>query len=157
MNISNKLSQNFIWEMMYSGRYRKTRLQITRTLSNILQPRVFIFMLSGITIIFLTFLTSNNAAEIAISGIASVFIGIGVNNFSMIEAHLKEERRTKMKTGQTAHILRVTNSMIEDLNAELSTLKDENIKSEFDKIYRFVRLGIQLIEDDEHDKLFNPL
>jgi hypothetical protein len=151
MNISNKITQTFISEILDSGRYRKTRLHIKHTVTNILHPRVFIFMLVGITIIFLTFLTSNNAVEIAISGIASVFIGIGVNNYSMIENHLKEERRFKMKTGQTAHILRVTNSMIEDLHAEVHSLKGENINSEFEKIHRFIRLGIQLMEEDDYD------
>jgi hypothetical protein len=99
------------------GHFRKTRLYIFYALSNILHPRVLIFMLSGIVIIFLTFLTSNSAIEIAISGIASVFIGIGVNNYSMIENHLKEERLVKKKTGQSAHILRVTQAMINDLQA----------------------------------------
>ncbi len=119
------------------------------TLSNILHPRVFIFMITGIAIIFLTFLTSSNAVEIAISGIASVFIGIGVNNYSMIEGHLKEERQIKMKTSQSVHILRVANSMIADLYAEVYSLKGESIKSEFDKIDQFIKLGIQLLEDDK--------
>jgi len=40
---------------------------------------------------FLTFLTDNNAMEIAISGIASIFIGIGVNNFTSAEIHEKDK------------------------------------------------------------------
>jgi hypothetical protein len=107
-------------------------------------------MLSGIAIIFLTFLTSNNAIEIAISGIASVFIGIGVNNYSMIENHLKEERLVKKNKGQSAHILRVTQAMIKDLNTELEKHETENLKSEIEKIDRFIRLGIQLVEEDGH-------
>lgn len=142
---------NRIWAIPDSSTYRKTRLQIKHTLTNIGHPRVFIFMLLGITIIFLTFISSNNAVEIAISGIASVFIGIGVNNYSTIENHLKEERRSKMKTGQSAHILRVTDTMIEDLHAEVDSLKEENIKSAFEKVQRFIRLGIQLMEEDEYD------
>ena len=47
--------------------------------------RVFIFIIIGTAIIFLTFVTNDNALEIAISGMASMFIGIGVNNFSSIE------------------------------------------------------------------------
>lgn len=39
-------------------------------------PRVIVFILAGSLIIFLTFFTHNNALEIAISGIASVFIGM---------------------------------------------------------------------------------
>src|SRR5258705_1079273 len=149
MNIDSRHSQHFNLQLIHSGQYRKTRLYIMHTLSNILHPRVFIFMITGIAIIFLTFLTSSNAVEIAISGIASVFIGIGVNNYSMIEGHLKEERQIKMKTSQSVHILRVANSMIADLYAEVDSLKGESIKSEFDKIDQFIKLGIQLLEDDK--------
>jgi hypothetical protein len=150
MNINNMLTQNLNWDLLDLGRFRKARLYIIHTLSNILHPRVLIFMLSGVAIIFLTFLTSNNALEIAISGIASVFIGIGVNNYSMIESHLKEERLIKKKIGQSAHILRITHSMVTDLHAETDSFETENLKSEIEKIDRFIRLGIQLIEEDGH-------
>ena len=150
MNISNILTQSSNGNVLDMVRLRKTRLHITYALSNILHPRVLIFMLSGIIIIFLTFLTSNNAIEIAISGIASVFIGIGVNNYSMIENHLKEERLVKKKTGQSAHILRVTQALIKDLNTEAESPEFENLKSEIEKIDRFIRLGIQLVEEDVH-------
>ena len=156
MNISNILAQSSNWNLLEMVRFRKTRLHIIYALSNILHPRVLIYMLSGITIIFLTFLTSNNAIEIAISGIASVFIGIGVNNYSMIENHLKEERMVKKKTGQSAHILRVTQAMIRELNAEAESHEIENLKSEIEKIDRFIRLGIQLVEEDGHQKPVQP-
>jgi hypothetical protein len=148
MNINNMLTQNLNWNFPDMGGYRKTRLHINYTLSNIIHPRVLIFMLSGVAIIFLTFLTSNNAVEIAISGIASVFIGIGVNNFSMIENHLREERLVKKKTGQSAHILRVTQTMMNELHAESESHETKDLKSEIDKIDRFISLGIQLIEED---------
>jgi hypothetical protein len=147
MNISDKLMQAVQWETPDPGRYRKMRVQIMYTMSNILHPRVFIFMLSGIVIIFLTFLTTSNAVEIAISGIASVFIGIGVNNYSMIENHRKEDRQVKMKICQSVHILQVVNSMIADLKTEAEPPNAENIQSEMVKIDRFIRLGIQLIEE----------
>lgn len=51
------------------------------------RPKVFIFIMIGVGVIFLTFLTDNNALEIAIAGIASVFIGIGVNNYTSQEMH----------------------------------------------------------------------
>jgi hypothetical protein len=148
MNRGNILTQNLKWNPLDLGRFRKTRRYIIYALSNILHPRVLIFMLSGIAIIFLTFLTTNSALEIAIAGIASVFIGIGVNNYSMVENHLKEERIIKKKTGQAAHILRVTYTMIKDLNIDTDSPETENLKSEMEKIDRFVRLGIQLIEED---------
>jgi vacuolar-type H+-ATPase subunit F/Vma7 len=150
MNISNMLTQNSNWNFPDTAGFRKTRLHILYALSNILHPRVLTFMLSGIAIIFLTLLSSNNAIEIAISGIASVFIGIGVNNYSIIKNHLKEERLVKKNKGQSVHILRVTQAMIKDLNTELEKHETENLKSEIEKIDRFIRLGIQLVEEDGH-------
>ena len=150
MNISNILTQNLNGSYLHLGRFRKTKRHIIHTLSNILHPRVLIFMLSGIAIIFFTFLTSNNALEIAISGIASVFIGIGVNNYSMIENHMKEERIIKKKMGQSAHILRVAHTMINDLNTNSGASQNENLTLEIQKIDRFIRLGIQLIEDESN-------
>lgn len=64
-------------------------------------PRVFVFFVTGVVVIFLTFLTDNNAIEIAISGIASVFIGIGVNNFTSIQGKLEEEKLQQQR-GQYA-------------------------------------------------------
>lgn len=60
-------------------------------------PKVFGFIFIGICVMLLTFLTQNNALELGIAGIASVFIGIGVNNFTIIETELKDERRLKRK------------------------------------------------------------
>jgi hypothetical protein len=148
MNFSTILTQSLNDGHLDLGRLRKTRRHIIHTLSNILHPRVLIFMFSGIAIIFFTFLTSNNALEIAISGIASVFIGIGVNNYSTIENHLKEERIIKKRMGQSAHILRVTHTMINDLNTNTRASEKENLKVEIEKIDRFIKLGIQLIEED---------
>ena len=156
MNLSNILTQKSNWNLLDMIRFRKTRLHVIYALSNILHPRVLIFMLSGIVIIFLTFLTSSNAIEIAISGIASVFIGIGVNNYSMIENHLKEERLVKKKTGQSAHILRVTQAMIRELNTEAESHETANLKLEIEKIDRFIRLGIQLVEEDGHQNSVQP-
>ncbi len=156
MNLSNILPQSSNWNLLDIMSFRKTRLHIVYALSNILHPRVLIFMLSGIVIIFFTFLTSNNAIEIAISGIASVFIGIGVNNYSMIENHLKEERLVKRKTGQSAHILRVTQAMIRDLSSEADSHETQNLKSEIEKIDQFIRLGIQLVEDGGQQNPVQP-
>lgn len=61
-------------------------------------PGVFIFILINTAVIFLTFLAANNALEIALSSIASVFIGIGVNNLSFLDTHMKDEQKMKYKT-----------------------------------------------------------
>ncbi len=57
----------------------------------LLVPKTGLYILLGTVIMFLTFLTDNNAMEIAISGIASIFIGIGVNNFTSAETHEKDK------------------------------------------------------------------
>jgi len=58
---------------------------------SLLVPKTGLYILLGTVIMFLTFLTDNNAMEIAISGIASIFIGIGVNNFTSAETHEKDK------------------------------------------------------------------
>ena len=68
-------------------------------------PRVIVFILTGIGVMLLTFLTQNNAFELGIAGIASVFIGIGVNNFTAIEAEKKDERRLHRKIQNTIKTL----------------------------------------------------
>lgn len=68
-------------------------------------PRVFVFIFIGISVMLLTFFTQNNALELGIAGIASVFIGIGVNNFTVIETELKDERRLQRKMQNTIKTL----------------------------------------------------
>lgn len=80
--------------------------------------RVFIFILIGTAVIFLTFLTNKNAVEIAISGIASVFIGIGVNNFSAFETHLKDEQQIKSKMGHILMLMSLVQDKVKQLNKE---------------------------------------
>ncbi|MBX9783494.1 MAG: hypothetical protein K2X48_09395 [Chitinophagaceae bacterium] len=60
--------------------------------------RVFIFIVLGAAVIFLTFFTHNNALEIRISGIASVFIGIGVNNFTAHETRQRDMEQRKYRS-----------------------------------------------------------
>lgn len=54
---------------------------------------------------FLTFLTHNNALELGISGVASIFIGIGVNNYTTIETTLKDEQQLRKQLQFTIHML----------------------------------------------------
>jgi hypothetical protein len=75
---------------------RKYFRQLWKALSH---PNVFIFIVIGTGVIFLTFLTDNNAVEIAISGFASVFVGIGVNNLSSFETSAKDAKKTKGTPG----------------------------------------------------------
>jgi hypothetical protein len=61
------------------------------------KPKVFVFILMGIVCMFFTFFTHQNAIELGISGVASIFIGIGVNNFTAIETEQKDEQKIQRK------------------------------------------------------------
>jgi hypothetical protein len=89
-------------------------------------PKVFVFILLGAVVIFLTFFTDNNALEIAISGFASVFIGIGVNNFSSFETSLKDRKRLKAYIDHSRQMLQMTKSKINRLQSEFCDGKNDN-------------------------------
>lgn len=111
-------------------------------------PRVFIFMLAGTAFIFLTFLTSSNALEIAISSIASVFIGIGVNNFSSFETHVKDEQKLKQKIDHSIKIMEMTRSGIHKLCHEINDETNPRIKEELAGLEQFMSISIQLIREE---------
>src|SRR5437870_2013811 len=111
-------------------------------------PRVFVFIVTGTLIIFLTFFTSNNALEIAISGIASVFIGIGVNNLSSLETHLKDEQKIKSKIRHSLNVMEITKSRISRLYTEANKESCNKMKDELAELEQFINLGIQLIKAD---------
>jgi hypothetical protein len=89
-------------------------------------PKVFVFILFGAAIIFLTLFTDNNALEIVISGFASVFIGIGVNNFSSFETSLKDRERLKAYVDHSRQLLEMTKSKISRRQSEVSDRKNDN-------------------------------
>lgn len=107
-------------------------------------PKVFVFILLGAAVIFLTFFTDNNALEIAISGFASVFIGIGVNNFSSVETSLKDRERLKSYVNHSKQLLQMTRARISKLPSEVSV--GENVKEKLDEIENLVPLHIFLID-----------
>lgn len=111
-------------------------------------PRVLMFLLAGTVIIFLTFLTENNAMEIAISGIASVFIGIGVNNFSSFETRLKDEARFKPEISFCIKVMEMTAAKIGRVNAEMGE-GDAHIKNELNDLQQFIRLNVQHIKEGD--------
>ena len=112
------------------------------------QPRVFVFMLAGTAIIFLTFFTTSNALEIAISSVASVFIGIGVNNFSSYETHLKDEQKLKRKIEHSIRIMEMIKANIDKLSGEVNHEAISRVKEELDGLGQFVNISIQLIKED---------
>jgi hypothetical protein len=125
----------------------KMKSHFQHFLQTFFHPRVFAFILAGTLIIFLTFLTSNNAIEIAISGIASVFIGIGVNNLSSLETRLNDERKLKSKTENLLTLLEIIKSKITKLYAETNKENCTKIKGELSELVRFMNLSIQMIKD----------
>lgn len=112
-------------------------------------PRVIIFILAGTAVIFLTFLTNNNALEIAISGIASVFIGIGVNNLSTIETHLKDEVKMKSKITHSLKVMEITRSRIKGIHHQLNKDNAIKMKEELGELEQIISLSIGLIREEE--------
>ncbi len=111
-------------------------------------PRVYQFIIIGTGIIFLTFLTANNALEIAISGIASVFIGIGVNNFSSLETHYRDEQTIKAKVGHSLKVLEMANAKIENIQTDLYSGNDQQVVADFEQLKKFMSLMTQLLKDE---------
>jgi hypothetical protein len=114
-----------------------------------LHPRVYIFIVIGIVVIFLTFLTNNNALEIAISGIASVFIGIGVNNFSSLETRLKDEQKIKSILGHTVKMMNIVQTRMKIIHGELDKDNYAKMKVELAELEQIINFSIGLIKDDE--------
>ena len=116
---------------------------------NFLHPRVYIFIFLGSAIIFLTFFTTNNALEIAISGIASVFIGIGVNNFSSLETHQKDEQTIKAKVGHSLKVMEMAHAKIENMETDLTAENYQQAKAKLTELKQLISLVTQLLIQEE--------
>jgi len=121
-------------------------------LHNLFHPRVSFFVVTGICVIFLTFLTENNALEIAISGFASVFIGIGVNNFSSLETRQHDTENFRSKIGHSIEMLRIVRAQISLINTEVKQRIYQNINAEFDELEKFIALSIKVLGDEASEK-----
>jgi hypothetical protein len=117
-----------------------------------IHPRVFIFILTGTAIIFLTFLTDNDAMEIAISGIASVFIGIGVNNYSSFETNLSNEKKLIAKIGHSLKIMELAKSQIARIHNELKKGNDQHVNTGIAELEDFITVSIDLIRESNFTK-----
>jgi hypothetical protein len=109
-------------------------------------PKVFIFILLGAGVIFLTFLTENNALEIAISGFASVFIGIGVNNFSSFETSLKDRERLKSYVDHSRQMLQMTRSRLKRLQDETVDGEEVRVKEGLIEMENLISLHSSFID-----------
>lgn len=111
------------------------------------KPRVFAFILTGIIFMFFTFFTHDNAIELGISGIASIFIGIGVNNFTAIETGQKDELKIRQKMRRTIKTLADIQKKIKKIES-LETSSPEIIKIETDEMNDYIDLCIHYLEDE---------
>jgi hypothetical protein len=126
----------------------KLNKQVRLFLKYFFNPRVFIFILIGTAVIFLTFFTDDNALEIAISGIASVFIGIGVNNLSSLETHRKDEEKLKLKIEHSLKMLQIARSGIARIHNQVKCGNYQNIIVEFEELEQLINLSIKVIKEE---------
>jgi uncharacterized protein (DUF2164 family) len=128
----------------YRMKIRKTLLSFWKTFFHL---QVIGFILIGAGVIFLTFFTSNNALEIAISGVASVFIGIGVNNYSTLET--QERNKHKLKTGllQASQTLDFVKNRISKLHRNTG-VRSEELKRSLEELEELLDFVIHQINKD---------
>ncbi|HTF31695.1 MAG TPA: hypothetical protein VK625_22715 [Flavitalea sp.] len=110
------------------------------------KPRVFAFIFTGVGFMFLTFLTHDNALELSISGIASVFIGIGVNNFTAIETEQKDEQKLRRKTQQAIKTLLLIQRKTKKIKT-LTTANPHLISLELGEMNDYIELCIEYLEE----------
>jgi len=108
------------------------------------------FIIIGALIIFLTFLTTNNALEIAISGLASVFIGIGVNNFTTQETHYTDELRVRKNHAHSLKLFELLQLRMKAAQRHLYSDHTEYLQDDLDELNRLLDLLRQQLESGEH-------
>lgn len=122
---------------------------IQKHLRLVLHRRVLIFLLLGVVVMFLTFFTHNNAFEIAISGVASIFIGIGVNNFSSIETQQEDEQKLKKKIAHAVSILQLADKKLYNIHTRLPQHLHNVLKNELIELSEFMQISIELIKEED--------
>ena len=110
------------------------------------KPRVLAFILTGIIFMFLTFFTRDNAIELGISGIASIFIGIGVNNFTAIETEQKDELKIRHKMQSAIKTLVDIQNKINKIES-LHASHPEIMRTEMSEMKDYLDLCIHYLED----------
>ena len=109
-------------------------------------PRVAVFVLTGVGIMFLTFFTKDNPLELGIAAIASIFIGIGVNNFTAIETEQKDERKLTRKTQRAIETLQQIQVKIKKTKG-MSATNPQLINAELDEMHDYIELSLQYLEE----------
>lgn len=112
-----------------------------------LRPRISGFIVTGIGIMFVTFFTNNNSLELGISGIASIFIGIGVNNFTARETEQNDEKKLNRKTQQSIKTLQHIQAKIKKIKA-LTATDPQLINTELDEMCDYIELCAHYLEQE---------
>ena len=115
-------------------------------------PSVIIFISIGSAVIFLTFLTNDNALEIVISALASVFIGIGVNNFTTLETRLLDKKSVNTKISHSIKVMKITRARIVQMQQSLTRENFDNVNSELEELEQIVSLGMELLKEENEEK-----
>ncbi len=110
------------------------------------KPRVFAFILIGVGFMLLTFFTHDNALELGISGIASIFIGIGVNNFTAIETEQKDNERLNRKTQLAIKTLVHIQDKLKKIKIQDDSSR-EFINLELDEMNDYIDLCVQYLQE----------
>ena len=110
------------------------------------QSKVSVFILTGVACMFFTFLTHDNSMELGISGIASIFIGIGVNNFTAIETELKDEQKIQRKIKRAIKGLVHIQEKLRKIQ-KMSVTDPAFITTELDEMDNYVGLCILYLEE----------
>ena len=113
------------------------------------QPRVIIFISIGSAVIFLTFFTNNNALEIAISAVASIFIGIGVKNYTILETRSLDKKNMDTKISHSIKVMKITRARILQMQQFLNGGSFDHNKSELEELEQIINLGMDIIKEEE--------
>lgn len=106
-------------------------------------------MVVGIMVISFTFFTDSNAMEIAISAMASVFIGIGVNNFSALETHYKDVKAEEVNARKVLALLHKMEVRVSVLEMHMSR-SDPRMAGELRDIGLLLLVCRDIIEMELH-------
>lgn len=87
--------------------------------------------------------------EIAISAIASVFIGIGVNNFSALETHYKDVKAEEASSHKLMAVMETMEARIAALEKQMAS-QDPGIAVELRAINRLLTVCKNIIEKELH-------
>lgn len=125
---------------------KKQLLRFWKTFKN---PGVILFVVLGTGIIFLTFLTDDNALEIVISGVASIFIGIGINNFSSLETRNKDAGIINRKVKHSLQVLDMMDLKFTVIQQNISNEDTEQLKNNLLELTNLIKLLRELLIEEE--------